>query len=66
MNLGERLSAVWNSFTSSPEMTVGMLVSIGVFTVLYYYMIKFLSDNESETMTVLFVMVMIISAVILI
>ncbi|MBE5749585.1 MAG: hypothetical protein E7346_01790 [Clostridiales bacterium] len=65
MNLGERLSAVWNSFTSSPEMTVGMLVSIGVFTVLYYYMIKFLSDNESETMTVLFVMVMVISAVIL-
>ena len=65
MNLGERLSAVWASFTSSPEMTVGMLVSICVFTVLYYYMIKFLSDNESETMTVLFVMVMVISAIIL-
>lgn len=65
MNLTERLSKVWGSFTSSPEMTIGMLVSIIVFTVLYYYIIKFLSDNDSETMTLLFVMVMIIFAVIL-
>ena len=65
MNLGQRLSAVWQNFISTPEMTIGVVVSILVFTVLYYYVIKFLSDNESETLTILFVMVMIISAAIL-
>lgn len=65
MNLGQRLAAVWQNFTGSPEMTIGMVVSILVFTVLYYYMIKFLFDNESGTVAVLFVMVTIIAAVML-
>jgi len=65
MNLGQRLSAVWQTFVATPEMTIGMVVSILVFTVLYYYMIKFLFDNESGTVAVLFVMVSVIAAVML-
>ena len=65
MNLGERLSAVWQNLTGTPEMIIGMVVSILVFTVLYYYMIKFLFDNEADAVAVLFIMVMVISAVML-
>ena len=65
MNLGQRLSVVWQNFTSTPEMTIGMIVSVLVFTVLYYYMIKFLFDNESDTVAILFIMVTVIAAIML-
>lgn len=65
MNLIERLNAFWKNFTSNPEVMVALLVSVLVFTVLYYYLIKFLVDNNSGALVVLFVLVMIISAGIL-
>ncbi len=65
MNLIEKISAVWNSFISSAEITVAVLVSIAVFTVLYYYMIKFLFDNNSGSMVMLFCFIMLIGAAVL-
>ena len=65
MNLGERLSEIFNSFIGSANMTIAMSVSVVVFTVLYYYMLKFLLDNDSATLSILFVMVMLIAAVLL-
>lgn len=65
MNLIERISAMWANFLGSPEMMVAMSVSVLVFSVLYYYMMKFLADNNSGSLVVLFVFTMIIGAAIL-
>ena len=65
MNLVEKVTATWNSFIGTPEMTIAMSVSIVVFSVLYYYMMKFLAENNSTPMIVLFVFSMILGAAIL-
>ena len=65
MNLVERVSRVWNSMVSSSEMIIALVVSILVFTVMYYYMVKFLFDNNSGSMVMLFCFSMIIGAAIL-
>ncbi len=65
MNLVERISRVWNSMISSPELTIALAVSVIVFTVMYYYMVKFLFDNNSGSMVMLFCFSMIIGAAIL-
>lgn len=62
MNLGQKISDLWNNFTSGTELTVALAVSVIVFTVLYYYMLKFLSDNEAGALITLFVFVMLIAA----
>ena len=65
MNLVERITRVWNSVLSSPEMIIAIVVSVVVFTVMYYYMVKFLFDNNSGSMVMLFCFSMIIGAAIL-
>ncbi len=65
MNLVQRISEIWAKFTGSPEMIIAMSVSVLVFTVLYYYMIRFLSDNNSLPLIVLFTFTMVIGAAIL-
>lgn len=65
MNLAQRLSVIWKNFINVPEMTVAMSVSVIVFAVLYFYMIKFLLNNKAQAMVVLFIFVMIIGAAIL-
>ncbi len=65
MNLAQKLTDFWGNFTGSIEVMVALIVCAIVFTVLYFYLIKFLLDNKSGSMVVLFVMVMIIAAVIL-
>lgn len=62
MGLAERISTFWNSFTGNAEFTVAMSVSAIVFAVLYYYLLKFLHDNDSGALMVLFIMSMIIAA----
>ena len=64
MDLAERIIPVWQHITSA-EGIVAAAVSVLVFTVLYYYMIKFLMDNESGSLVMLFVFVMLISAAVL-
>ena len=65
MDLIERVSNIWARVTGSAEIAVATIVSVLVFAVLYYYMIKFLSDNNSGAMITLFVFSMIIAAGIL-
>ncbi len=62
MNLAEKISAVWQSFTGNAEMTVAMVATIIVFTILYYYFIKFMADNDAGTLIILFVFAMLIGA----
>ena len=62
MNLGERLSVFWKNFTGNSEAMVALIVCVLVFTTLYYYLIKFLFDNDSGALAVLFVLVMLIGA----
>lgn len=65
MNLGEKLSNFWASFTGNLEFKVAIIVCVIAFTVLYFYLIKFLIDNQSGSLVVLFVIVMIIAGIIL-
>lgn len=65
MNLIQKLSGVWNNFISSSDTMIAMLVSVAVFTVLYYYMIKFLFDNNSGSMVLLLCFTMVIGAAVL-
>ena len=65
MNLLPRIADIWNSFTTNPEIAVGMGVSMFVFTVLYYYMIKFLIKNNAHALVALFVFAMVLGAGIL-
>lgn len=65
MNLLPRIADIWNGFTTNPEIAVGMGVSMFVFTVLYYYMIKFLIRNNAHALVALFVFAMVLGAGIL-
>ncbi len=64
MNIGERLSIFFASL-SNPNNLVAVLVTILVFAVLYFYLIKFYMDNGTEIMAILFSTVMIIGAAII-
>ena len=62
MNLIERLSSFWNSLSSSPEMVIAFVVSVLVFAVLYYFILKFLFDNKADALILIFVFSMILGA----
>lgn len=62
MHLVEKLSSIWANVMASTELKIVFIVSIIVFSVLYYYMIKFLADNNSGPMIMLFVFCMLIGA----
>ena len=62
MNIGDRLAKFWESFAGSSEIIVALSVSVIVFAVLYFYMIKFLLDNNSGGLVTVFVLSMILGA----
>ncbi len=62
MNLGQRLSVFWQNFTGNTETMIALIVCVVVFAVLYYYLLKFLFDNNSGALVALFVFVMLIGA----
>lgn len=65
MNLVDRIASFWNSLSTSPEMVVAFVVSILVFTVLYFFILKFLFDNKADSLVLIFVFAMILGAGIL-
>lgn len=65
MNILEKLQNVYNYFVSSPETIIAFAVSVLVFSVLYFYIIKFLLDNKSGELVKLFVFVMLMAAAII-
>ena len=65
MDLANKISQTWERLTGTNEGIVALIVSVLVFTVLYYYMMKFLADNNSSALVMLFVFVMLVGAAIL-
>jgi len=65
MDLANKMSLAWTRLTGSTESIIALVVSVLVFTVLYYYMLKFLTDNDSGSLVILFVFVMLVAAAIL-
>ncbi len=65
MDLAQRILEVWTYMVSSTNNLVAAIVSVLVFTVLYYYMIRFLFDNDSGALAMLFLFVMLIAAAVL-
>ena len=62
MGLLEKITQIWNNITNDTSMLIATIVCVAAFAVLYYYLMKFLIDNESGAMVGLFVMVMIVAA----
>lgn len=62
MNIGQKLSDFWAEFTSSAEVIVALSVSVLVFAVLYFYMIRFLLNNKSGGLVTIFVLSMVLGA----
>ena len=65
MGLAEKINTVIQRLFGTTNGIVAAVISILVFTVLYYYMVKFLFDNDSSALVMLFAFVMVISAAIL-
>lgn len=65
MDIVQKVSELWDKFLATPEMTLGLIVSVVVFTLMYYYLLRFLVNNKSGAFAMLFVAVMILSAVII-
>ncbi len=65
MDIVQKVSELWGKFLATPEMTLGLIVSVVVFTLMYYYLLRFLVNNKSGAFAMLFVAVMILSAVII-
>lgn len=61
MNVVEKISRFWENFITRPDITIMVSISIVAFTVLYYYLIKFLVNNNSGSLVSLFVAIMIIA-----
>lgn len=62
MHINERLNDFWNNITGSAEFIVAFAVSVVVFAVMYFYLIKFLLDNNSGGLVMVFVLSMILGA----
>ena len=59
MHILEKLTAFFNKFQSA-DFIIVVLVSVFALTVLFYYMFKFLLDNNAGSVVALFIFVMII------
>lgn len=64
MNLGQRLAAFWESFTDNPEMAIATVTCIVVFSVLYFFVIKFLFYNGASGVVLIFVLSMLLAGAI--
>ncbi|MBQ3597289.1 MAG: diadenylate cyclase [Clostridia bacterium] len=62
MNLIERVSAFFQRLNGSTDLLVATLVAVLAFTVLYFFFIKFLVNNDAEDVVTIFAFVMFISA----
>lgn len=64
MDLGQRLAAFWESFTGNPEMAIATVTCIVVFSVLYFFVIKFLFYNGASGVVLIFVLSMLLAGAI--
>ncbi len=64
MKLAERLSAFWGGVTGSAEAAIAAVTCVIVFSVLYYFIIKFLVYNGASGVVLIFVMTMLLAGAI--
>ena len=64
MDIVRKVTEFWNTFIGVPEFTIGVLVSVLVFAVVYFALISFLLENGSHNLVEIFTLLMIIFAVI--
>ena len=64
MDIVRKVTEFWNTFIGVPEFTIGVLMSVLVFTVVYFALISFLLENGSQNLVEIFVLLMIIFAII--
>lgn len=65
MNLSSRISQVFNSFAESPEVVVAMITCVLVFSVLYFFLLKFLINNNAGWLVVLFSFILVLAGAII-
>lgn len=65
MDFIEKVVALWQKFTASPEMILGLIVALAVFTLLYFYFLRFLINNNSAAFAMLFIAVMLLGAAVI-
>lgn len=65
MDLVKKVTEIWQAITASPQTIIAASVSVLVFAVLYYYLIKFLFSQNADALVLLFVFSMLVSAAIL-
>ena len=62
MNIGERVSGVWNSFINVPESAIAMITCAIIFSVMYFFLLRFLINNNAVWLAVIFVFAVILGA----
>ncbi len=55
MNIASRVSNVWTNFVNVPECTIAVLTCVIVFSVLYFFLLRFLINNNAAWLVVIFV-----------
>ena len=65
MNLVDKMNQIFAHLFGTSESIIATVVTFMVFAVLYYYMIKFLFDNNSGVLVTLFVVAMVMGAAVL-
>ena len=61
MNIAQRIAEFFEKFSSNVDFAIVVVISVMAFSVLYYYMIKFLFDNNSGIVAAVFAFVTVIS-----
>ncbi len=62
----DRLINFFQKFTSEPLITVAVILGVLAFTLIYFFMIKFLFENDSKSIVVLFVISMIVFGIVVV
>ena len=65
MNFFERLTAFFNELSVNTELLIAVIVSVLAFTVLYFFVIRFLLMHEAGDVVVVFALIMVISAAVI-
>ncbi len=66
MDISTKITAMWERLTATPVTIFALCFAIIGFTLLYYFMIRFLFKNNSASLVILFVACMLIGAVVVV
>lgn len=66
MTIGERLAAFWAAFTTDTGFLLSILISVISMTLLYFFIFRFLTKNNSGRMIILFAFILIIAGLVIV